>query len=149
MKDTLQTMNDIAKYNLTPDDLTKASNVVSKISEYYKEHIHSTVMDELFEAGVIDDLTRELREMFEEEREPGQTFSDWIKTKSVEDLKRIELNDGGKVVDFISYAKSKKPKIKKINLAQGDFDKKVSDLTESDKDLVKELLRKSGVLVGD
>ncbi len=104
---------------------------------------------EKIEAGVIDDLTRELREMFEEEREPGQTFSDWIKTKSVEDLKRIELNDGGKVVDFISYAKSKKPKIKKINLAQGDFDKKVSDLTESDKDLVKELLRKSGVLVGD
>ena len=55
MKDTLQTMNDIAKYNLTPDDLTKASNVVSKISEYYKEHMHSTVMDELFEAGVIDE----------------------------------------------------------------------------------------------
>ena len=50
---------------------------------------------EKIEAGVIDDLTRELREMFEEEREPGQTFSDWIKTKSVEDLKRIELNDGG------------------------------------------------------
>ena len=73
--------------------------------------------------------------MFEEEREPGQTFSDWIKRKSVEDLKRIELNDGGKVIDFaFLMQKVKKPKIKKIDLAQGDFDKKVSDLTESDKE---------------
>ena len=53
MKDTLQIMNDIAKYNLTPDDLTKASDVVSQLVEYYKEHIHSTIMDQLFEAGVI------------------------------------------------------------------------------------------------
>lgn len=55
MKDTLQTMNDIAKYNLTPDDLTKASNVVSQLVEYYKEHMHSTVMDQLYEEGVIDE----------------------------------------------------------------------------------------------
>ena len=55
MKDTLRTMNDIAKYNLTPDDLTKASNVVSQLVEYYKEHMHSAVMDELYEEGVIDE----------------------------------------------------------------------------------------------
>lgn len=55
MKDTLQTMNDIAKYNLTPEDLTKASNIVSQLVEHYKEHMHSCVMDQLYEAGVIDE----------------------------------------------------------------------------------------------
>ena len=48
------------------------------------------------------------------------------------------------------YLKQKqKPKIKKIDLAQGDFEKTVASLTDSDKDLIKALLRKSGVLVGD
>ena len=53
MKDTLQIMNDIAKHNLTPEDLTKSRGVVEQLIEYYKEHMHSTIMDQLFEAGVI------------------------------------------------------------------------------------------------
>jgi len=55
MKDTLQIMNDIAKHNLTPEDLTKSRGVVEQLIEYYKEHMHSTIMDQLFEAGVIDE----------------------------------------------------------------------------------------------
>ena len=46
---------------------------------------------EKIEADVLEDLTRELRNMYEEERESGQSFSDWIKTKSVDELKRIRI----------------------------------------------------------
>ena len=65
-------------------------------------------------------------------------------------LKRIELDGGGKVISLSDYMKQKeKPKVKKIDLAQGDFNKTVAGLSDSDKDLIKDLLRKSGVLVGD
>ena len=40
------------------------------------------------------------------------------------------------------------PKIKKINLAQGDFEKTVADVSESDRDVIKRLLRMSGINVG-
>ena len=43
----------------------------------------------------------------------------------------------------------KKTKIKKIDLAQGDFEKTVAGLSDSDKATIKDLLRKSGILVGD
>ena len=42
-----------------------------------------------------------------------------------------------------------KPKIKKIDLAQGDFEKTVAGLSSADKDLIKDLLRRSGIRVSD
>ena len=36
-----------------------------------------------------------------------------------------------------------------LNIAQGDFTKTVAGLSDKDKDMIKDLLRKSGVLVGD
>ena len=65
-------------------------------------------------------------------------------------IKRIQLDKGGVVVSLSDYLKQKqKPKIKKIDLKEGDFNKTVAGLSDSDKDLIKELLSKSGVLVGD
>ncbi len=79
---------------------------------------------------------------------PDKDEMDFYKEKGIA-IKRIELDKGG-VVSLSDYLKQKqKPKIKKIDLAQGDFEKTVASLTDSDKDLIKELLRKSGVLVGD
>ena len=37
----------------------------------------------------------------------------------------------------------------KVEVAQGDFFKTVAGLSEGDKKLIKDLLRRSGVLVGD
>ena len=52
--------------------------------------------------------------------------------------------------EISDYLKQREePKIKKIDLAQGDFEKTVSGLTSKDKDLIKELLRKSGIRVSD
>ena len=66
------------------------------------------------------------------------------------DLGSIELDKGGVVISLSDYLKQKeKPKIKKIDLAQGDFEKTVAGLSDSDKATIKDLLRKSGILVGD
>ena len=81
-------------------------------------------------------------------KNPDKDEMDFYKEKGIA-IKRIRLDKGG-VVSLSDYLKQKeKPKIKKIDLAQGDFEKTVASLTDSDKDLIKELLRKSGVLVGD
>ena len=66
-----------------------------------------------------------------------------------ETLKRIQLKDGSNVVDFLKYAKSREPKIKKLNLAQNDFERAVIDVkSEADKEMIKKLLRMSGINVG-
>ena len=124
-------------------------NVERRGDEIKRDGIMKLADIEKIEADVLEDLTRELRNMYEEEKKSGQSFSDWIKTKSIEDLKRIELSDGGKVVDFLKYAKPKEPRIKKINISQGDMEKTVAGLSKDEKDLIKDLLRRSGVLVGD
>lgn len=79
---------------------------------------------------------------------PGKDIMDFYEEKGIV-IKRIELDKGG-VVFLSDYLKQKeKPKIKKIDLSRGDFNKTVAGLSDSDKDLIKDLLRKSGVLVGD
>ena len=50
---------------------------------------------EKIEADVLEDLTRELQLMYEKEKKSGQSFSDWLKSKPIEELKRIELSNGG------------------------------------------------------
>ena len=52
---------------------------------------------EKIEADVLEDLTRELQNMYEKEKKSGQSFSDWLKSKPIEELKRIELSNGGSV----------------------------------------------------
>jgi len=55
MKDSIfKTMNDIAKYKITEEELTKARETGIELIDYYQEHIHSTVMDRLFDNKVID-----------------------------------------------------------------------------------------------
>ena len=81
-------------------------------------------------------------------KNPDKDEMDFYKEKGIA-IKTIKLAKGG-VVSLSDYLKQKeKPKIKKIDLAQGDFEKTVASLSDSDKNLIKELLRKSGVLVGD
>ena len=47
------------------------------------------------EFEVINELTDTLNEMYQKEKSKGQTFSDWLKSKDIEELKRIELSNGG------------------------------------------------------
>ena len=47
------------------------------------------------EFDVINELTDTLNEMYQKEKSKGQTFRDWLKSKDIEELKRIELSNGG------------------------------------------------------
>ena len=78
---------------------------------------------------------------------PNKTYDDFLEEKGI---RRVQLGKGGKVILLSDYLKQKEePRIKKINISQGDYNKTVAGLTDRDKDMIKELLRKSGVLVGD
>tara|TARA_R110001592_G_scaffold53418_3_gene163742 strand:+ start:335 stop:748 length:414 start_codon:yes stop_codon:yes gene_type:complete len=104
---------------------------------------------EKIKADAETDLFEAIQKKFLEQKKPGESFNSWLNRTDVEELRRIELKDGSRVIDFAEYSKLKNPKIKKIDLAQGDFDKKVSDLTSKDKDLIKQLLKMSGVNVSE
>ena len=52
---------------------------------------------EKIEFDVQQDLLNSLKEMYEKEKSKGQSFSDWLKSKPLDELKRIELNNGGSV----------------------------------------------------
>ena len=101
-------------------------------------------------SDIEGEIIRLLNEKFRDQRKPGESFSDWLNRTPKDELLKLELKNGGNVVDFLSYLKQKqKPKVKEINLAQGDFEKTVAGLTDADKDIIKDLLRKSGIKVGD
>lgn len=118
------------KNKLTKDDLKKLASETS-------------------EEEFLLDLGSVLEELKDWKKEnPDKDEMDFYKEKGIA-IKRIQLDRGG-VVSLSDYLKQKeKPKIKKIDLARGDFEKNVADLTDADKLVIKELLRKSGVLVGD
>ena len=96
------------------------------------------------------EIIKQLEDNFKEFGKPGETISDFIKRAPLDELIKLELQGGGKVISISDYLKQEeKRKIKKIGLAQGDFNKTVAGLSDSYKALIKDLLRKSGVLVGD
>ena len=91
------------------------------------------------------DLIQSLREKFKEERKDKQSFSDWLRSKPDDYLRRIAMNKGGKVIDFASYAKMKSPKVKELNLSAlfEDQAKTISSLTDAERDAVNDLLRRT------
>ncbi len=123
-------------------------NVETRKNKLNKDDLKK-LASETSEEEFFLDLGSVLEELKDWKKEnPDKDEMDFYKEKGIA-IKRIELDKGG-VVSLSDYLKQKqKPKIKKIDLAQGDFEKTVASLTDADKDLIKELLRKSGVLVGD
>mgnify|MGYP003636928118 CR=1 FL=1 len=104
---------------------------------------------EKIKADTENDLFEAIQQKYLEQRRPGESIISWLNRTDVEELRRIELKDGSKVIDFAEYSKLKNPKIKKIDLAQGDFEKTVSELTSKDKDIIRQLLKMSGVKVSE
>lgn len=100
------------------------------------------------EYDIIKNLTDDIQEDFERTRKKGENIFQWLDRQPNEYFKRLKLSNGG-IVDLAKYRKSKEAKIKKLNLAQGDYDIAVADITtESDRDLIKQLLKMSGINVG-
>ena len=123
-------------------------NVETRKNKLNKDDLKK-LASETSEEEFFLDLGSVLEELKDWKKEnPDKDEMDFYKEKGIA-IKRIQLDKGG-VVSLSDYLKRReKPKVKKIDLAQGDFEKTVASLTDADKDLIKELLRKSGVLVGD
>ena len=127
---------------------SKGGSVETRKNRLTKEDLKLLASESPREEFELDlgSILEELKDW--KKQNPDKDEMDFYKEKGIA-IKRIELDKGG-VVSLSDYLKQKqKPKIKKIDLAQGDFEKTVASLTDSDKDLIKALLRNSGVLVGD
>ena len=100
---------------------------------------------EKIEFDVFQNLTDQIQEDFENEKQPGESFIDWLKSKPDSYFKRIELNKGGKVISISDYLKQKEDiPIKKIDLASYFTPgKTLASLTEAERDVVNQLLRMS------
>ena len=101
---------------------------------------------EKINADAENDLFEAIQKKFLEQKKPGESFNSWINRADVEELRRIKLSDGGKVLDFGKYKKSKNAKVKEIDLASSfPPNTAVSDLSEKDKATVLMLLKMSGI----
>jgi len=92
------------------------------------------------EGEVIDIITEDYRK----EKKPGQSFLDWLDTKPKDYFIKIPLGlaDGGKVISLSSYMKQKeKPKIKRLNLDAVAPGKALENLTDAEREVVRNLLR--------
>mgnify|MGYP005671481393 FL=1 len=93
-----------------------------------------------FENEIIDVLTQE----YNKEKTEGQSFLDWLDTKATNYFLKIPLGlkEGGTVISISDYLKSReKPRIKKLNLDSVAPGKSISDLTDAERDVVRNLLR--------
>ena len=82
-------INQIEKEMPSKGDLTEES---------YLKRLGSMKADlDKIEFDIQDDLMQTLKEVFEKERKPGQSFNDWFKSKPIDELKRLSLANGGTV----------------------------------------------------
>jgi len=58
---------------------------------------------EKIEFDVMQNLIDTIQEDFENERRPGESLIDWLKSKPTDYFKRIELKDGGPLDDYKHY----------------------------------------------
>ena len=91
------------------------------------------------EQSIIDTLKEDFEKQYK-----YQNFLDFLKSKDDDYFKRIKLGDGGKIISLSEYRKSKEPKIKKINLSSlFDHARTIASLTEAEREMVNDLLRRS------
>tara|TARA_R110000751_G_scaffold8002_1_gene32400 strand:+ start:522 stop:905 length:384 start_codon:yes stop_codon:yes gene_type:complete len=121
------------------------NNIDKKLEAFGNNEETKRLADlEKIEFDVMQNLADTIKEDFEKEKKSGQSFIDWLKGKPTDYFKRIRLGLGGKVVSFRDYFKSKKPKVKELDLASHfKFGKTLSSLTEAEKEVVNNLLKMS------
>ena len=93
---------------------------------------------------VESEITDILLDNYNKEKKPGQSFLDWLGTKDREYLIKIPLGlaSGRKVISISEYLKQKeKPRIKKLNLDAVAPGKALSELTDAEREVVRNLLR--------
>ena len=97
---------------------------------------------EKMEFDALNDILDALNDKFKNERKPGESFDSWFKRTPREEIIRISLESGVKVIKFSDYHKPKE--VKKINLSDYfDLGRTLSSLSRSERDTLKWLLNKS------
>ena len=97
---------------------------------------------EKMEFDALNEVLELMKDKFENERKPGESFDSWFKRTPREEIIRINLESGGKVIKFSDYHKPKE--VKKINLSDYfDLGRTLSSLSRSERDTLKWLLNKS------
>ena len=99
--------------------------------------------DEKIKSDVENEILEILLDKYNNQKEPGESFNDWLKRTPREELIRINLKDGSNVVSISDYLKQKEPvKIKQLDLAsQFTPGKTLTSLTPSERETVNMLLK--------
>ena len=97
---------------------------------------------EKFEADSLNEIIEALREKFEEQKKPGESFDSWLNRTPRQEIIKLSMKDGGKVVDLARYRKMKEPaKVKPISLSDiFDLNRTVSSLSPSERETLNWVL---------
>jgi len=97
---------------------------------------------EKMEFDALNERLELLRDAWIKQREPGETYDSWFKRIPREEIIRLTLEGGGKVIKFSDYHRPKK--IQKINLSEFfDLGRTLSSLSKSERESLNWILNRS------
>ncbi len=123
----------------------KGGNVENRINTPKRDELLKLAKDvKDIEFDLENEIVDILKQEYDKEKVEGQSFLDWLDTKPRNYFLKIPLGlkKGGVVVSISDYLKQKeKPKIKRLNLDAVAPGKAIDELTEAEREVVKNLLR--------
>jgi|TARA_R110002012_G_scaffold306001_1_gene510413 hypothetical protein len=123
----------------------KGGNVENRTNTPKKDELIKLAKDiKDIEFDLENEIVDILKQEYDKEKVEGQSFLDWLDTKPRNYFLKIPLGlkKGGVVVSISDYLKQKeKPKIKRLNLDAVAPGKAIDELTEAEREVVKNLLR--------
>jgi|TARA_Y100000114_G_scaffold40710_1_gene36216 hypothetical protein len=121
---------------------SKGGNVETRKNIYTKDKLKNLVASESPREEFELDLGSVLEELKDwKKKNPGRDEMDFYEEKGIT-IKRLELDKGGKVISLQEYLKQKEPpKIKRLDLDSVSPGKALSELTEAEREVVRNLLR--------
>ena len=97
---------------------------------------------EKFEFDALNEQLELLREEWLRQREPGESFNSWFKRTPTEEIIKLSLKEGGRIIKFSDYHRPKK--IQKIQLSDFfDLGRTLTSMSQSERDTLKWILNKS------
>ena len=123
----------------------KGGNVENRTNTPKKDELIKLAKDiKDIEFDLENEIVDIIKQEYDKEKVEGQSFLDWLDTKPRNYFLKIPLGlkKGGVVVSISDYLKQKeKPKIKRLNLDAVAPGKAIDELTEAEREVVKNLLR--------
>ena len=123
----------------------KGGNVENRKNTPKKDELLKLAKDvKDIEFDLENEIVDILKQEYDKEKVEGQSFLDWLDTKPRNYFLKIPLGlkKGGVVVSISDYLKQReKPKIKRLNLDSVAPGNAIDELTEAEREVVKNLLR--------